>query len=86
MASTDEPPAPSQDEAAEPLSVPDPRTGQPVQVGDMRAEFERLSRQVPRDPEAERAFIESKMEIVRSDPHLSDTEKEKALEELRSRL
>ena len=52
-------------------------------VADKRAEFERLSRQVPRDPEAERAFIESKIEMIRNDPALSETEKEKAVEELR---
>jgi len=60
----------------------DPGTGKPVPVADMRAEFERLSRQVPRDPEAERAFIESKIEMIRNDPHLSKTEKERAIEEL----
>jgi len=52
----------------------------------MRAEFERLSRQLPRDPEAERAFIEGKIEMIRSDPHLNDAEKEQAIEELRRRL
>ena len=61
----------------------DPRAGIPVPVADMRAEFERLSRQVPRDPEAERAFIESKIEMIRIDPLLSETEKERAIEELR---
>ncbi len=60
-----------------------PGTGAPVPIGDMRSEFERLSRQVPRDPEAERAFIESKIEIIRSDPNLSATEKDRAIEELR---
>lgn len=69
----------------ESLQVTDSKTGQPVQVGDMRAEFERLSRQVPRDPEAERAFIESKIEMIRSDPHLSDADKEQAIVDLRYR-
>jgi hypothetical protein len=64
----------------------DPGTGNPVPVADMRAEFERLSRQVPRDPEAERAFIESKIEMIRSDPNLSQAEKERAIEELRRGL
>jgi hypothetical protein len=48
----------------------------------MRADFERLSRQVPRDPEAERAFIESKIEMIRSDPYLSDADKERAIANL----
>jgi hypothetical protein len=55
-------------------------------VADLRSEFERLSRQVPRDPEAERAFIESKIEMIRSDLNLSKTEKERAIEELRPGL
>jgi hypothetical protein len=53
---------------------------------DMCGEFERLSRQVPRDPEAERAFIESKIEMIRSDPNLSQGEKERVIEELRRGL
>jgi hypothetical protein len=61
----------------------DPGTGLPVPVADMRAHFDRLSRQVPRDPEAERAFIESKMEMIRGDPNLSEEEKERAIEALR---
>ena len=68
---------------AESLHVIDSKTGQPVRVADMCAEFERLSRQVPRDPEAERAFIESKIEMIRKDPHLSDAEKERAISNLR---
>ena len=52
----------------------------------MRAEFERLSRQTPRDPEAERAFVESKIELIRNDPRLSEDEKKRAIEELRKRL
>ncbi|HTU20264.1 MAG TPA: hypothetical protein VMG10_19525 [Gemmataceae bacterium] len=61
-------------------------TGKTVPVADVRAEFERLSRQAPRDPEAERAFIESKIEMIRNDPHLSEEEKQRAIEQLRSRL
>jgi hypothetical protein len=65
------------------LRLTDPGTRKPVSVADMRAEFERLSRQVPRDPQAERAFIESKIEMIRNDPHLSEAEKERAIKELR---
>lgn len=62
----------------------DPDTGKPVSIADMREEFERLSRQAPRDPEAERAFIESKIEMICNDPRLSEEEKERAIEQLRS--
>lgn len=65
---------------------PDPKTGNPLEFADMREEFERLSRQTPRDPEAERAFIESKIEIVRTDPNLSQEDKERAIAELRRGL
>jgi hypothetical protein len=61
----------------------DPATGKPVPVADRRAEFERLARQVPRDPEAERAFIESKIEMIRNDPNLSKAGKDQAIDELR---
>jgi len=61
----------------------DPETGKPAPMADMRAEFERLSRQVPRDPEAERAFIESKIEMIRTDSSLTEAEKERAIDELR---
>ncbi len=60
--------------------------GGSTRVEDKRAEFERISRQQPHDPEAERAFIESKIEIIRTDPNLSDDEKERAIQELRERL
>lgn len=76
-------PLPSGDPKEGSLRMTDPGTGNLVPVADMRAEFERLSRQVPRDPEAERAFIESKIEMIRGDPNLSKTEKEQAIEELR---
>ena len=55
-------------------------------IADRRAEFERLSRQSPRDEEAERAFIEGKMEMVRTDPNLTKEEKQRALEELKRKL
>jgi len=63
---------------------PPPPDGGPI--ADRRAEFERISRQSPRDPEAERAFIESKMEMVRTDPSLTPAQKERALEELERTL
>jgi len=55
-------------------------------IVDRRKAFERLTRESGRDAEAERAFIESKMDLVRSDPNLTDEEKEKELEKLRQLL
>jgi hypothetical protein len=57
-----------------------------AKIADRRAKFKRLSRRSPRDEEAERAFIASKMEIVRTDPNLSKEEKQRALEELKRKL
>jgi hypothetical protein len=74
-------PGESDDEPQSPQFV-DPNTGKPVKIADMRAEFERLSRQTPRDPAAERAFIQSKIEMIRGDSHLSAKQKEDAIAEL----
>lgn len=64
----------------------DPKTGKPLRGEDRRAEFERISRETPHDPEAARAFIESKIEIVLADSRLSESEKKRAVAELRARL
>jgi hypothetical protein len=71
---------------AAPPRLTDPTTGLPAPTADVRAEFERLSRQTPRDSEADRAFVESKIELIRTDPRLSEDEKKRAIEELRTRL
>ena len=63
--------------------LPDPRSGKPIVVADRRAEFERRSRRTPRDPEAERAFLEGKIDLIRSDPRLSEGEKEREIAKLR---
>lgn len=77
------PPNPRQDDDdAHALQFVDPKTGKPVKIADMRAEFDRLSQQTPRDPKAERAFIESKIEMVRCDRHLTPKQKEDAIAEL----
>ncbi len=83
MATPIQPPLPPEKPAEGSLHLTDPRTGKSVPVADLRAEFERLSRQVPRDPQAERAFIESKIEMIRNDPTLSESQKEQAIEDLR---
>jgi hypothetical protein len=51
-----------------------------------RAKFGRLSRDSRRDEGAGRAFIASKMEVVRTDPNLTKEEKQRALEELKRKL
>jgi hypothetical protein len=86
MTTPNRPPIPSGDIGAGFPQVIHHDTGKPVLVADMRAEFERLSRQAPRDPEAERAFIESKIEIIRQDSKLPEAEKDRAIEELRRSL
>lgn len=58
-------------------------TGKSVRVEDKRREFEQISRRQPRDEDAERAFIESKIEIIRTAPNLSDEEKAQAIKEIR---
>jgi hypothetical protein len=55
-------------------------------IDDRRAKFERITRRSPRDLQAERAFIESKMRIVRTDPKLSEEEKQRALADLAKKL
>jgi len=82
MSAPNNPPLPSGDVGTRLSGLIDPQTGNPVPVADMRAEFERLSHQIPRDPEAERAFLQSKIEMIRNDPHLSEEEKERAIKAL----
>ena len=55
-------------------------------IADRRAEFARRSRESGRDPEAERAFVQGKLDMVRSDPKLTEEEKQRALDELRRKL
>ena len=61
---------------------PPPGTGG---TADRRAEFEQLSRQARTEP-SQTAFIEHKIEIVRSDPNLTEESKEAAIAELRRAL
>ena len=66
--------------------LPDPNTGKPIHYADFREEFERITRQTPRNPEAERAFILNKIEMVRKDPHLTEDEKKRAIADLEQGL
>ncbi|TDZ85913.1 hypothetical protein DE4585_01236 [Mycobacteroides salmoniphilum] len=63
-------------------SPPPPGTGP---IADRRQEFEELSRR-HRQGADDRAFIEHKIEIVKSDPNLTAEEKAAAIEELRRAL
>ena len=55
-------------------------------TGDVRAEFAALSCQTPRDEAAETGFLENKIELIRSDPNLTEKQKQDAIAEVRRRL
>ena len=82
MAPGPEPPVPSNDPSPESGELIDPKTGKRVPMKDMREEFARISARSGRDPEAERAFVESKLEMIRSHPTLSEAEKTATIAEL----
>ncbi|MFN2588684.1 MAG: hypothetical protein ABR613_11280 [Actinomycetota bacterium] len=63
-----------------------PGTAGPPEIEDMREHFSKVTKETPRDPDAERAFVEGKIEMIRSDPNLSDEEKAAAIEELRRKV
>jgi hypothetical protein len=81
-----EPPVPPNDPSPDSDELIDPKTGKRVQTRDMREEFARISARSGRDPEAERAFIESKIEMIRTHPTLSEAEKTAAIAELEEKL
>jgi hypothetical protein len=81
-----EPPVPPNDPSPESGEPIDPRTGKRVPTRDMREEFARISARSGRDPEAERAFVENKIEMIRTHPTLSEAEKTAAIAELEERL
>jgi len=81
-----EPPVPSNDPSPDSGELIDPKTGKRVPTRDMREEFARISARSGRDPEAERAFVESKLEMIRSHPMLSEAEKTAAIAELEEKL
>jgi len=58
----------------------DPDTGEPVPTADLRQQFAR--RPSAGDQEAERAFINSKLELIRTHPTLSEAEKQAAVAEV----
>lgn len=70
--------------------APPPRDGSgtpgPPEIADVREQFSKVTKETPRDLDAERAFVEGKIEMIRNDPNLSDEEKAAAIEEVRAKL
>jgi hypothetical protein len=86
MVAGQEPPIPPNDPQQESGELIDPKTGKRVPTRDMRQEFARISAAEGRDPEAERAFVESKFGMIRTHPTLSEAEKKAAIADLEETL
>ena len=87
MAAGPEPPVPPSAPSPDSGELIDPKTGKRVpSTRDMREEFARISARSARDPEAERAFVENKIEMIRTHPTLSEAEKRAAIAELKEKL
>jgi len=86
MTSGPGPPVPSGDPSPDADDMIDPKSGERVPTKDMREQFARISAGARRDPRAERAFIDSKIAMIRSHPGLSEEEKAAAITELQQRL
>lgn len=85
MRSRAQPPAPPN----KPPREPDDTTGaedKPAPIRDVRKRFARVSDDAGRDPKAEQAFVESKVQMIRSHPTLTEAEKLAAIAELEERL
>ncbi|MFJ8440350.1 hypothetical protein [Kitasatospora griseola] len=76
-----EPPTPPSNEPAD----REPQESTPP-IADKRAQFTRPATGAPRDLDAERAFLENKIEVIRTHPTLSPAEKEAAVAELEAEL
>jgi hypothetical protein len=85
MRSRAQPPVPPERPAREPHDLSDAED-KPAQIKDMRKRFARVSEDAGRDPEAERAFVESKIQMIRSHPTLTEPEKRAAIAEVEERL
>ncbi len=81
-----EPPVPPNDPSQDAVDPVDPKTGRRLPPRDMREEFARISARSGRDPDAERAFVENKLEMIRTHPTLSEAEKTAAIAELEEKL
>jgi hypothetical protein len=58
----------------------------PTEVADEREHMEKLTKETPRDPRAEEAFIVSKAKQLRTHPRLDRAQRELAFEELSERI
>jgi hypothetical protein len=67
-------------------SDPPRPSGKSAPIGDVRAEFERLTRSATRDREAERAFIRKRIQLISDAPGLTDEERAAAIAELQRLL
>jgi hypothetical protein len=81
-----QPPPPADDPSPDSVELVDPQTGKRVPAADMRERFARRSVAAGRDRDAERAFVQSKIEMIRTHPTLSEAEKAAAIDELSERL
>jgi hypothetical protein len=77
---------PPDDHSADEVELTDPRTGERIPAADMREAFSRMSHTRQPDPDAERAFVDNKLEMIRSHPTLSAAEKEAAVREVLEQL
>jgi hypothetical protein len=75
-----QPPVPSDDPSADSVRLVDPDSGEPVPTADLRRQFAR--RPGAGDPEAEQAFVDSKLELIRTHPTLSEAERQAAVAEV----
>jgi hypothetical protein len=69
-----------------PGPVPTPGMEMPTEVADEREHMEKLTKETPRDPRAEEAFIVSKAKQLRTHPRLDRAQRELAFEELSERI
>jgi hypothetical protein len=74
----DAPPPPPKIELAD-----KPRADSPIV--DMREQFARRTPQSVDDAERTRAFIDGKIEMIRRDPNMSESDKDRAIKELESK-
>jgi len=68
-----------------PAGIEQPARNATAPIADVRDQFARKTKQKPEDEARARAFIESKLEMIRSDPNMTDAQKAAAIEEIRAR-
>jgi hypothetical protein len=69
-----------------PSPVPVPGRDMPVEVGDARDQFAKITSEAPSDEDAEQAFLASKIHLVRTAPTLHKAERDQVLVQFRERL